>query len=188
MKMLRFMLFFLISCGAMGQPAIRNFTFVKATDGSEVSLDTYDRYEAIVVVFTGHACPFDGYYRERLRALIQAYGTRVQFLLVNAYLEAEESIEKMKEVYPSLGLPVPYLADKNQAAFLALGARKSPEVFLLKPATGGYAIWYSGAIDDSPQAATATTSNYLKQAIDNLLSGKGPMPAQRAVGCTIRAR
>ena len=63
-------------------------------------------------------------------------------------------------------LPIPYLADKDQKAMEAFGARKSPEVFLLTTVNGKFNIVYSGAIDDNPQAASDVNQHFVKDAID----------------------
>jgi hypothetical protein len=111
----------------------------------------------------------------------------VQFLLVNSNLDAPESTEKMAIHNTDLGIP--YLADKEQKAMDALGARKTPEVFLLKSEGGKWLVQYSGAIDDNPQVASAVKQSFLKDAIDKVLSGaKVEVNNNRAVGCTIRKR
>jgi hypothetical protein len=84
---------------------------------------------------------------------------------------------------------VPYLADKDQIAMEALGARKSTEVFLISKAGGKLNLVYSGAIDDNPQVAKDVKQPFLKDAIEKLLAGqKIEVANQRASGCTIRRK
>jgi hypothetical protein len=120
--------------------------------------------------------------------LIATYQGKIQFLLVNSFVEPEESMDMMKEKYNSWGLSVPYLADKDQVVMGNLGAKKSTEAFLIKNAGGKYSLSYSGAIDDNPQVAQDAKQNYLKNAIDKLLAGQTPDAGVRAVGCTIRKK
>ena len=158
-------------------------------DSSSVSLGTYPNSSAIAILFTSNSCPYDTYYADRIKNLVSVYQGKIQFLFINSYQEPGEAEEKMKEAFGRWGLAVPYLADKEQTAMISLGAKKSPEVFLLKNENGKHTVSYSGAIDDNPQAANAVVQSYLKAAIDKLLSGQNlDVPMVRAVGCTIRRK
>ena len=77
------------------QTPIQNFTLTNVVDGKMVSLDQYSSSGAVVVLFTSNECPFDNYYKDRIKEMISAYAGKVQFLLVNSYVESEESVEKM---------------------------------------------------------------------------------------------
>ncbi|MFM8912695.1 MAG: thioredoxin family protein [Flammeovirgaceae bacterium] len=150
-----------------------------------VSLGQYTM--PVVVIFTSNECPFDNYYKTRIKDMVTTYLGKVQFVLINSNQDAQESLEKMAIHNGDLGIP--YLADKDQLAMDILGARKSPEAFLLKNEGGKMMVQYSGAIDDSPQVASAAKQSYLKDAIDKLLSGtKIEVNNNRAVGCTIKKR
>jgi hypothetical protein len=84
---------------------------------------------------------------------------------------------------------VPYLADKDQAVMLNIGAKKTPEVFLLIPVNGKFVVAYSGAIDDNPQTAKDARQHFFKDAIEKVLANqKIETPNQRATGCTIRKK
>lgn len=164
---------------------IINFTLPNTRDGKEVSLSSYASSTVIVVVFTSHECPFDNYYKDRLKELIRGYAGRVQFILINPNLEEQESEEQMAIHYTDLA--VPYLADKKQVVMTNFSAKKTPEAFVITASGGKFNISYHGAIDDNPQAAKDVRQFFLKDAIEKVLSGqKVEMPTQRATGCTIR--
>ncbi len=166
---------------------IKDFTLINVRSGKEVSLSSYNSMKAVVVVFTSQECPFDNYYKQRLRDLIQSYSGSIQFLLINSNTEAQESAEQMAIHYTDLS--VPYLADKDQQAMTMLGAKKTPEVFLILPAGGKFVLAYSGAIDDSPQEGKDVRQYFLKDAIVKILNGeKIEGVNQRATGCTIRKK
>lgn len=174
---------------AAAQPPVKSFTLTDVTHGAAVSLDSYASSSGVVVLFTSNACPYDTYYTERLTSLINSYLGKVPFLLVNSHLDPEESEENMKVKASAWPFKEPYLADKNQVAMSALGARRSPEAFLLKPVKGNFVVLYSGAIDDNPQEPGAVTVQHLRNAIDGLLAGKhGTHHQERAVGCSIRKK
>jgi hypothetical protein len=169
-----------------GKPV--TFSGVNVSDDTEVSLNDYVSKPGVVVIFIGYKCPFDDYYRLRIRELINMYSGRIPFLLINSYLEPDEAVDKMKMEAVALGYKVPYLADKEQKIMAALGARKSPEAFLLKRSGDGFTVAYGGAIDDNPQLPSGVKEHYLSSAIDNLLTDKPLIKSARATGCTIRQR
>ena len=176
-----------LSLSLKAQTPIQNFTLTNVVDGKMVSLDQYSSSGAVVVLFTSNECPFDNYYKDRIKEMISTYAGKVQFLLVNSYVESEESVEKMHIHYSDLNIP--YLADKDQLAMNALGAKKSPEVFLLKNSAGKFMTAYSGAIDDNPQVAKDVNQKFLKDAIDKMFGGqKIEVTNNRTVGCTIRRK
>ncbi len=164
---------------------VKNFTLLNTRDGKEVSLSDYASSKAIVIIFTSHECPFDNYYKDRIKELIRNYAGRAQFLLINSNTEEQESAEQMAIHYTDL--TVPYLADKKQVVMTNFNAKKTPEAFVITASGGKFNISYQGAIDDNPQAAKDVRQFFLKDAIDKVLSGqKVEMPTQRATGCTIR--
>jgi hypothetical protein len=165
-----------------------NQPLINVATGQSTVVSDFKGAKAIVVIFTSNVCAYDGYYADRLKSLFSTYSANTQFLMVNSYQEAEETADKMKSKYDLWSFGVPYLADKDQLWMKALGARKTPEVFVLDP-SAGFKVVYSGAIDDNPQLANAVKANYLKAALDNLIAGKGAAVANvRAVGCSIRMR
>ncbi|HRI80375.1 MAG TPA: redoxin domain-containing protein [Cyclobacteriaceae bacterium] len=173
--------------GLQAQTPVQNFSLTNASDGGQVSLDSY-KHSAIVILFTSNACPYDTYYTERIRSLINTYLEKVPFILINSYQEPDESVEKMKLAIDKWNFHAPYLADKNQVVMEQLGAKKSPEAFLLSGSPGKYKIVFHGAIDDNAQSAEAVTTHYLKAAIDNVLAGRSETTTARVVGCTIRKK
>jgi len=188
MKTLTF-LFILITWNVFAQQPVQNFSLVNVADNSTISLESYQSCSAVVVIFTGNECAYDAYYTARIKMLTDTYKGKIQFLLVNSYVEPTESADKMRAVYNGWGMAVPYLADKDQTAMECLNAHKSPEAFLLKNNGGKYTVAYSGAIDDNPQVSAAVRETYLRKAIDKLLAGQPiDVPNVRAVGCSMRRK
>jgi hypothetical protein len=172
---------------APAQQTVSTFQLPDVVSGATISLDQYAG-KAVVVIFTSNECPYDNYYSARLTSLVTQYGGRATFLFINSHPGAEEAEELMKKKAAAWSFRAPYLSDKSQTAMEALGARRSPEVFLLKPANGQFTIFYSGAIDDNPQEAGAVTSQYLRDALENMLGGKPAIAPIRAAGCSIRKK
>lgn len=169
------LLFFACTCAlAQNQP------LTNVATGQTVSIRDFKGAKNVVVIFTSNVCAYDGYYSDRIKSLFATYGASVQFILVNSYLEPEESAEKMKTKYDLWSFDVPYLADKDQAWMKTFGAKKSPEVFVLD---SNLAVIYSGAIDDNPQLANGVKESYLKKVLDGQ-----KVANTRAVGCSIRSK
>lgn len=172
---------------------VENFSLPDARSGQQVSLADFGNRKAVVLLFTSNFCPYSKLYEERFASLVKAYeGQDVAFIMINPNDPAEsreDSMEAMKAKIQSWNLDVPYLADKNQQVARQLGASKTPEVFVLSNKSGRFAVAYSGAIDDNPQVAEDVSRNYLKQAVDAVLSGKTvSTPHKRPVGCMIKGR
>jgi peroxiredoxin len=180
-----FCLLLLLPAAASAQLNVPDFTLNDVNKKTPVALSEFKNLKAIVVLFTTNECPFDSYYKTRVKTLIESYSGKVQFLLINSANDPQETPEKMTIHYTDFG--VPYLEDKEQIAMDLFGARKSPEVYLLTPEADQFKVVYSGAIDDSPQVAEDTKENYLKNAIEKLLTGqKIKIENNRVIGCTIR--
>lgn len=170
---------------AMGQK-IDNFTLTDVKTNKQVSLSDYKSSKGIVVVFTSNVCPYSVYYEGRITQLIAEFKSKgIQFLLINSHTEAKESEAEMANKISAWGLNIPYLADKDQKALTLFGARKSPEVFLLKN-NGSFSVFYSGAIDNNPQVASDVKEQYLKENINLLLQGKPAKPGGRPIGCMVK--
>jgi peroxiredoxin len=166
-----------------------DFTLKNVLNGSEVSSKDFSSAPGIVVIFTSVACPFDGFYVNRLKELQKIYADKLPILLINAYTESPESEEWMLKSATANGLTIPYLSDKQQIVMNQLGAQRSPEAFVLKNNGGKFTVAYHGAIDDNAQAENAVKQSYLKNAVENLLAAK-PIGVEtiRAAGCYIRKK
>lgn len=173
---MRILFLLLISLGAFAQ----NQPLTNVATGQLVSVRDLKGAKAVVVIFTSNVCAYDEYYADRLKTLFKTYGATVQFVLVNSYLEPEETEEKMRSKYDLWAFDVPYLSDKEQAWMKTFGAKKSPEVFVMDPAG---TVIYHGAIDDNPQLASGVKDHYLKKVLDGV-----KVPDTRPVGCSIRSK
>lgn len=188
MKLLTFLCAFLLCGHLRAQKSVSDFQLQDVVNGQPFSLTKLIARKGVVLVFTGNECPFDRYYRERLRSVIQQYEKTIAFVFINSYGEPTESAEAMKTEFATWQLPVPYLADKDQKVLSIFEVRKSPEVVVLKPGSGMFTSIYQGALDDSPQAAESVEVSYLSDALEALLTGGTPPAGARAVGCTIRRK
>ena len=111
---------------------IDNFTLKDAT-GKEVALADFKDKKAIVVVFAGTECPINNAYMPRLVELDREFGPRgVQLLAVNSNLQ--DTPQRVADHARKHQLTFPILKDEDNRVADVLGARRTPEAFLLDPA------------------------------------------------------
>ncbi|ACY48788.1 thioredoxin family protein [Rhodothermus marinus] len=159
-----------------------------STDGQQVTLAQLRGARGLVIVFWSNRCPWVDRYEARLKELADAYEAQgIAFVLVNANdPEAfpQESLEASRQQVQRKGYPMPYLKDEEAALARALGASRTPEVFVFDARNR---LVYRGAIDDSPGDASNVQQAYLKAALEALLQGKAPETTETgAFGCLIR--
>jgi peroxiredoxin len=158
---------------------------LKGADGKTLSLYDEKNHKAIVVVFLSFECPVSNSYATTLTELATRYGERgVAFLGV---CPCDDDAALIAAKTREFQLPFPVIKDEQLAATNAFQAIYTPEAFLLD---GEHILRYRGRIDDSYFArlkrSAQTTRHDLKQALDELLSGKTvSVAATQAVGCAI---
>lgn len=168
---------------------VANFKLTNVLNNETLSLDTYPSCAGMVLIFTSNNCPYDEYYRKRIEGLSQRYQDRVPVVLVNSHTESNESTDQMAAKGKALNLRMPYLADKDQTLMTDLNVKKSPEAFLLKNENGKFMVVYRGAIDDNAQVEADVHHDYLRDAIDIMLTNqKIETPEVRPIGCNLRKK
>lgn len=178
----------LLVCTAAGAQPVRDFTLTDVMTGTTVKLS--DQATPVVIIFTGNACAFDNYYAARIQSLVDQFSGKVQFWLINSSVDAADADDKMVERHRALKYTMPYLSDKKQEAMEILGAKKTPDAFLLIKSGGTFSAAYHGAIDDNPQVASDVRQSYLKSAIEKVLASQkvDPTEVRSTGGCTIRKK
>jgi peroxiredoxin len=145
----------------------------------------YKDKQAIVVAFWGRECPLANLYLPTLIELHKRYAERgVQFIAV--FSNVQDSFVLVSAFAQEREVPFVVLKDFDHRAADALGAARTPEVFLLDP---NLVIRYRGRIDDQYGIGfrrDQPTRRDLQAAIDQLLAGKEiAVPQTEAQGCII---
>ena len=156
-------------------------------DGSDHALGDFSDAKLLALVQYCNHCPYVLAWEDRLIKLARDYAERsIRVVAVNSNDSArylEDSFERMKERAEELDFPFDYLFDASQSLARALGAERTPEVFLFDEERR---LRYHGAIDDS-RDEDAVGRSYLREAIDALLAGEEPPVAEtESVGCTVK--
>ncbi len=158
-----------------------------ATDGKTYSLESFTLKKAVVVIFSCNHCPYVQAYEDRIMEIQKDYSKDLQIIAISSNEDEnypEDSFEKMKERASMKGFNFPYLHDASQTVAKAYGATHTPEIFLFDSERK---MVFHGKIDDNWQDPQSVKSKYLRNAIDELLSGKQiSVPETFTIGCTIK--
>jgi peroxiredoxin len=159
------------------------------TDGTEHAVPTDPAPPATVLLVTCNHCPYVVAWNPRLRAVAEEYAPRgVRFLAINAN-DAErypaDSPAAMDRFVREQSWPMPYLYDESQAAARALGAERTPHVYVLD---GAQRLAYRGA-PDADHGDPGQDARWLRDALDAVLAGDEPERAETpARGCSVKWR
>lgn len=144
---------------------------LKDTKGRAVALSHFEDKKAVVLVFMGTECPINNYYMPRLVELHKEFADKgVQFLGINS--NRQDALPKIIEHAKNFELPFPVLKDETNVIADRLGAKRTPEVFLLDAARK---VRYRGRIDDQygiDYQRKAPTRRDLAEALLEVLADK----------------
>ena len=149
------------------------------------SLGGFKDKKAFVVVFADTECPLANLYLPTEIELHRRYaGKGVQFMAINS--SRQDSFVRVSAHAQEREVPFPVLKDFDQKVADALGAQRTPEVFLLD---ANRVIRYHGRIDDQYGVGfrrDKPARNDLAEALDELLAGKPiTTPVTETSGCLI---
>jgi peroxiredoxin len=162
---------------------------MQGTDGAEHTLESYGDVDVLVLVQSCNHCPYVQAWEGRMKAIQADYADRgVVLVAINSNDVArhpEDSFEEMGARAKRESFNFDYLWDEEQTLVRALGAERTPEVFLFD---GERRLVYHGAIDDS-RDETAVGEHYLRDALDAVLEGREPPVAETPPsGCSVKWR
>jgi len=151
-------------------------------DGNKHSLSDYTESKAIVIMFIATKCPVSNDYNSRMEKVFNDYKDKeVTFLGINS--NKSEDISEIRNHAKDNGLTFTILKDENNIIADIFDASYTPEIFVL---SNDFELLYHGRIDNSRRESGVDT-NDLKNALDEILSGKSvSYPETKAFGCTIK--
>jgi peroxiredoxin len=161
---------------------------LKGVDDRRCSLSQYAGMKAVVVVVTCNHCPTAIQYEDRLIELQRDYaGKSVQLVAINSNEtdgHPTDDFPHMVQRAKDKGFNFPYLRDDTQEIAGALGAVRTPEVFLFGPER---TLCYHGRIDDNADEPAKVKRHDLREALDEVLAGRPvSVPKTQSVGCTVK--
>lgn len=163
---------------------------VKMTDvsGSELSANDIKGENGLLVMFSCNECPYVIGWEDRYPKIAEyCQLNKIGMMVVNsneAQRDKEDSPDAMKKHATEKGYNFPYLIDKNHVFADALGATRTPDLFLFDK---DMKLAYKGCIDDNMKEPEKVEQFYVKNAMVNLVSGTPIDPnVTKAVGCSIK--
>jgi peroxiredoxin len=159
-----------------GLPAVYN--------GEDTSVSLPDLKEDVVVlVFLANHCPVVQAYEDRIIEFTKDYKDKsVRVVGISVSRQAIDKIPGIKDYMKEHKSNYVYAYDESQEVGRAYGATNTPQFFVLDKERK---IRYTGAMDNNSTEAKAT-KNYVRDAVDALLSAKAPeVDETRAVGCNV---
>lgn len=158
-------------------------------DGKLVSLHDFKSTKGLVVIFMCNHCPFVKHLRAGLAQFgrdCQAKGVDIVGISSNdVSVHPDDNPEMMIKEHRAAGYTFPYLYDGTQKVATAYKAACTPDFYLFDQ---NHALVYRGQFDASrPSNGKPVTGSDLRNAVDQLLAGKGPLLEQRpSIGCNIK--
>jgi peroxiredoxin len=152
------------------------------TNGAEHSLKSLTGKHGAVLIFISVQCPVSNGYNERMEKLAEGYQARgINVIGINS--NVTEPISAVKAHAADKHFTFTVLKDDGNKIADRLGATRTPEAYVID-ASGK--LVYHGRIDNSQNTANIT-SNDLRDALDELLSGKAiSKTGGAAFGCSIK--
>lgn len=161
---------------------------LKGVDGKTHSLADYTDKKAAVVIVSCNHCPTVVEYEDRMVEIQRDYADKgVQLIAINGNEtdgHPTDDFDHMVQRAREKGFNFPYLRDDTQEVIRALGAVRTPEVFLFGP---DRTLVYHGRIDDNAGNPARVKRHDLREALDEVLAGKSvSVPNTTPVGCTVK--
>jgi peroxiredoxin len=153
--------------------------------GNAHTLAQYDQKKLVVMAFLGAECPLARLYAPRLAELARQYAEKgVVFLGVDS--NAHDTPTKLTAFANSYKVEFPLLVDAGNVLADAVGATRTPEVFVLDAKR---AVRYHGRVDDQFTVGASREKvgrRDLAVALDELLADKPvATPSTTFTGCLI---
>src|SRR3989441_7961406 len=151
-------------------------------DGAEHSLKSLMGKKGTILIFIATKCPVSNAYNDRMEKLAQDYKAKgINVIGINS-----NNTEPAAEVKSHAGekhLTFTILKDDGNKIADRLGATRTPEAYVIDASSK---LVYHGRIDNAQNTANIT-SNDLREALDEMLSGKQvSKTGGAAFGCTIK--
>ena len=171
-----------IFTASVGEPAPA-FT-LEDQDGKKVSLRDFSG-KVIVLEWTNPDCPFvrRHYKAGTMKNLVEKFRDQgVAWLAIDStyYMDNEAN----KKWVDEQNITWPVLNDSEGQVGTMYQARTTPHLFIIdKKGT----LVYSGAIDDDPMGINTTRTNYVEQALTELMDDKEiSTPETKSYGCSVK--
>lgn len=174
-------------------------------EGRDWSLDDFNEYQGLLVVFTCNHCPYAKAAWPLLVELHEEFGEDIGFVAINpndTSVVPEDGVDGMKKVVSEYEVEFPYLRDESQSTAHDYDAQCTPDVYLFVKSSAhldgfakargiqsdvGWELFYRGRINDNWQNLDEVTEHSLHEAMTKLMNHE-EMDDQwnPSMGCSIK--
>ena len=156
-------------------------------DDKKHTLEDYNNYKGILVIFMCNHCPYVKAKMDALNELYEKFGNKIAIIGINSNDSEdypEDSFEAMKETAKEKGFKFDYLIDETQEVAKKYGAMCTPDPFLFN---GQKQLVFHGRIDNAMKPDDTITEKTMINNIQKLLSDeKIENDFEPSIGCSIK--
>lgn len=161
---------------------------MKDISGKEISMNDVKGENGVLVLFSCNTCPYVIAWEDRYPQIAKNCAENgIGLLVVNPnekQRDDKDSFEAMVEHAKEANYDFPYVVDAYHELADAMGATKTPDLFLFD---GDLKLVYRGAIDDNMKQPEKVSNYYIQNAVNNLKAGAPIDPnSTKAIGCSIK--
>jgi len=146
---------------------------LEGIDGKKYSLSSFEDKKALIIIFSCNHCPYVQAYEGRIMQIQEDYKNKgVTVVAINSNEDVnypDDSFDNMKKRANEQKFNFLYLRDEDQSVARAYDATHTPEIFLFDE---NRKLAFHGKIDNNWQEPNKVHNHYLRNALDELLSGK----------------
>jgi thioredoxin-related protein len=163
---------------------------MKDVNGSITSLSEAKATNGLLVMFSCNTCPYVIKNQSRTKDICAyAAENKIGVAIVNSNegnRDSDDSYAAMQAYAKSQNYKWHYVLDSNNEIADAFGAKRTPECYLFNK--DGKLV-YHGAIDDNPADKANVKRVHIKEAVNEMLSGKDiSVKESRSIGCGIKRK
>lgn len=172
----------------LGEQAPAADQVVEDTNGRTLNFNRAVESNGLLVIFLSNTCPWVAKWESRINSLYnQARVNDIGMIALNPnerIRDRGESMEDMRKRSQKMGYNFSYALDEDHLIADALGASRTPEVFLFD---SNLNLVYHGAIDDNADNAGSVNEAYVSDAI-NAMASNGVVSNKQTnfQGCPIK--
>lgn len=175
----------LAACAPSIAPHLPSAALTSASGSKEVPREVAARATATVITFFSTHCDCQRAHDARLNDLVRRFSPRgVAFLAIDSEADATPAGDAAEA--GKRGYAFPILMDPDGAFADALGAEYATYSVVIDAAGR---VRYRGGFDSDRKHLVADATPYLANAIESVLAGKDPNPAEvKTLGCSLRRK
>ena len=157
------------------------------TDDKKHSLDDYNDYQGLLVIFMCNHCPYVKAKVEAIKEVHQKFKDKIAVVGINSNDPTnypDDSFESMKIISKEKGIKFDYLVDETQEIAKRYGAICTPDPFLFDK---NRKLIFHGRIDNAMKPEDVATEKTMINNIEKFLSGQSiKKDFDPSIGCSIK--